>query len=157
VERYQDAVFAMLSRTLAGRRPGSVEDLAQETFLRVFRALPDFRASGPARLSTWILTIASRLAIDELRKKHADGVVPESLTAPERADARVDRDAARRALLSALDALGDEMRAAFVLRAYHELSYEEIAEALGVELGTVKSRLSRAKASLREALTEVES
>src|SRR5262245_42484489 len=63
VVTYQRPVFALLSRIL--RR--NVDDLAQETFLRVFRALPRFRPAGPARLSTWILTIATRLAIDELR------------------------------------------------------------------------------------------
>src|SRR4051812_49404701 len=69
VETYQRAVFAILSRMLSPRgRRARVEDLAQETFLRVFRALPQFSPGGPARLSSWILTIATRLALDELAK-----------------------------------------------------------------------------------------
>src|SRR5215831_16089459 len=66
VERYQRPVFALLGRMCGHAR---VEDLAQETFLRVFRALPRFDRSGPARLSTWILTVATRLALDELRRR----------------------------------------------------------------------------------------
>jgi RNA polymerase sigma-70 factor (ECF subfamily) len=70
VLRYQRPVFALLSRMLHGRASHtSVEDLAQETFLKVFRALPGFDRQGSARLSTWILTIATNLAIDELRRR----------------------------------------------------------------------------------------
>src|SRR5689334_18072791 len=70
VLRYQDPVHALLWRLLGGtRRQALVEDVAQEAFLRVFRALPRFVQGGPARLSTWIFTIATRLAMMELRKK----------------------------------------------------------------------------------------
>jgi RNA polymerase sigma-70 factor (ECF subfamily) len=70
VERYQRPVYAVLSRLLEpARRNNLVEDLAQECFLRVFRSLPRFQVAGPASLSTWIVTIASRLAIDELRRR----------------------------------------------------------------------------------------
>src|SRR5438270_2065612 len=69
VETYERGVFAILSRMLGPRgRRHRVEDLAQETFLRVYRALPGWVPDGPARLSSWILTIATRLAIDELQK-----------------------------------------------------------------------------------------
>src|SRR5687768_15947133 len=80
VTRYQRDVFALLSRLLgpAGMR-GLVEDLAQETFLRAFRALPGFDRGGPARLSSWLLTIATRLALDELRRRrpHAEPLAHE--------------------------------------------------------------------------------
>src|SRR5262245_43138219 len=66
VTHYQVAVFALLSRLL-GRGP-HVEDLAQETFLRAFRALPDFDLNGAARPSTWLLTIGTRLALDVRRR-----------------------------------------------------------------------------------------
>lgn len=157
VERYQRPVFAVLSRMLAGRSDAAlVEDLAQETFLRVFRALPQFRPGG-ARPSTWILTIATRLAIDELRKRRPptraldDGELP----APERADAGARRSEVGRALSAALSELPEDMRAAFVLRAWHGLGHEEIARALEVEVGTVKSRIARAKKRLQGALSEV--
>lgn len=158
VERYQRPVFALLSRMLYGRGGAVVEDLAQETFLRVFRALPGFDRRGAARLSTWILTIASRLAIDELRRKRppSDPLDPASEPASDSAaDEVAERERLGALLRRAIDDLPPEFRAAFLLREYHELEYAEIADNLKVDLGTVKSRLSRARAALRRALEEV--
>jgi RNA polymerase sigma-70 factor (ECF subfamily) len=158
VERYERPVFGLLSRLLGNDRP-RVEDLAQETFLRVLRAIPGFDRSGEARLSTWILTIATRLALDDRRRQPqppeetaAAGGAPSALPAP---DHDVQRRALAVALVEAVEALGDPFKAAFLLREVHELSYEEIAEVLKIDSGTVKSRLARARAALREALSEV--
>ena len=154
VVTYQRVVFALLSR-MAGGRQSPVEDLAQETFLRVFRALPRFASSGTAKLSTWILTIAARRALDELRKPRPrltdldDALhVPASASA---ADPAERRELGNR-IAAAVNALAPEYRAAFILREFHELDYEEIARALEIDLGTVKSRLSRARTALRDAL-----
>ncbi len=158
IHRYQQPVFALLWR-IAGPERALVEDLAQETFLRVLRALPRFEPSGRARLVTWILTIATRLAINHTRSRVVrsqdvvpPGGVPAALLPP-------DQDAERRklgtALLGAIEALGPQFRAAFLLRELHGLRYEEIAEALEVDVGTVKSRLSRARALLQRALAEL--
>jgi RNA polymerase sigma factor (sigma-70 family) len=68
VEHYQDAVFALLGRMLGRAGRAQLEDVAQDTFLAVFTGLARFAPAGPARLSTWILTIATRRAIDELRR-----------------------------------------------------------------------------------------
>src|SRR5512146_2445596 len=68
VERYQQPVHAVIWRLLAGRAQHRAPDLAQETFVRVLRALQRFDPAGPAKLSTWILTIATRLALNELRR-----------------------------------------------------------------------------------------
>ncbi len=160
VERYQRPVFAILSRMLHGREDAAaVEDLAQDTFLRVFRALPAFDRAGPARLSTWILTIASRIAIDALRRRKLDAHPLSEVHEPAAAGGAADADAERRqlaaALRAAIDDLSPEHRAAFLLREYHELEYAEIAGSLQIDLGTVKSRLSRARAALRRALEEV--
>ncbi|MFY0535398.1 RNA polymerase sigma factor [Nannocystis pusilla] len=159
VIRYQRPVFALLSRMLHGRAAAPlVEDLAQETFLRVFRALQGFDRRGPARLSTWILTIASRLAIDELRRRRPEVAPIDPLAepaGPAAADADAERVRLATALQHAIDDLSPEFRAAFLLREYHELEYAEIADNLQVDLGTVKSRLSRARAALRRALEEV--
>jgi len=158
VERHQAPVFALLSRILRGRDRAVVEDLAQETFLRVFVALPRFRPEGPARLSTWILRIASNLAIDELRRRRPEAGALDSTQLELAAGTRTDAEAERRSLAALLDRavaeLGPEFRAAFVLREYHQLDYAEIADALELDLGTVKSRLSRARARLRALLTE---
>lgn len=157
VQRYQDRVFALASRMLSGRGRATVEDVAQDTFLAVFQRLPTFDAAGPARLSTWILTIAARRAIDELRR-HRPVLVPElehERTSEASADERTHRRELAAAIERALRELSPELRAAFLLREYHGLDYVEIARALAIDLGTVKSRLSRARASLRAHLAEV--
>lgn len=157
VELYQARVFALLSRLLAGRGRATVEDLAQDTFLAVFRGLGGFDPRGPARLSTWILTIAARRAIDELRKARP-ALLPDpgrTRASEDRADARSRRRELAQAIERALAALSPELRAAFVLREYHDLDYVEIARALDIELGTVRSRLSRARGELRARLAEV--
>lgn len=159
VMAYQQPVFALLGRILL-RRGGQalVEDLAQETFVRVFRALPGFGSDGRLNLTAWILTIAARLAIDELRRQpqafqpfeageHADGAA--------RADEEAERRCIGRAIERAVDELQPEYRAAFLLREVHGLEYDAIAESLGIDLGTVKSRLWRARNALRAALAGI--
>jgi RNA polymerase sigma-70 factor, ECF subfamily len=160
VERYQRPVLALVSRMLRGYGDsGLVEDVAQETFLRVFRALPGFDRNGPARLSTWILTIASHRTIDELRRRRLELRSLDAAGQEPEGDARADESTERRMLARLIDrAVGDlapEYKAAFVLREYHGLEYSEIAAALEIDLGTVKSRLNRARRRLRDALVEV--
>jgi RNA polymerase sigma-70 factor (ECF subfamily) len=155
VKMYEVRVFALASRMLAGRGHATVEDIAQDAFLQVFHRLAEWKPDGAARLSTWVLTITARRAIDELRKQR-----PALLADIERtSDARGDDRAVRKELVAAIEAalreLPPELRAAFLLREYHGLDYAEIASALSIELGTVKSRLSRARAALRALLAEV--
>jgi RNA polymerase sigma-70 factor (ECF subfamily) len=157
---YQRRVFALLGRMLGpSGRSVLVEDLAQEAFLRVFRGIGAFDRRGPGRLSTWVLTIATRLALDELKRAAPTlvdlGAETLALGAPARTDrALLDREVGA-AIARAVGDLEPEFRATFLLREVHELSTEEVAKALGVDVGTVKSRLSRAKAALRRALGEV--
>ena len=157
VETYQDAVFALIWRLL-GRRAAAaeVEDLAQVSFLGVYRALPRWRPNGPAKLSTWILTIAARTALKSRRGGGRETIaideIAETLPAPHATDRAADHRAFGQALASALDRLPDAYRAVFVLHAYHELDHRDIAAALEIEIGTVKSRLSRAREQLREEL-----
>lgn len=162
VERYQRPVLALIHRMLRDLGDsGLVEDVAQETFLRVFRALPRYDRDGPARLSTWILTIASHRTIDELRRRRLDTrpLDPATSGGEVQSDARADEATERRMLAAVIDdavkALPPEYRAAFVLREYHGLEYTEIAQVLSIDLGTVKSRLNRARRRLRQALLEV--
>lgn len=129
---HQRAVFALLSRMLG--RSHRVEDLAQETFLRAFKALPSFRADGPARLSTWVLTIATRLALDELRARRHEEPLSPSWPDGRRSDETAERRDIARHLEAALDELGPPFRAVFVLRELHELEYEEIASALEIDV-----------------------
>lgn len=155
VERYQRRVFALISRMLPRRPRATIEDIAQDTFLHVFRGLAGFDPSGAARLSTWILTIAARRAIDELRRPVGVPLLDDERvdeTSPDQATSQRELFAA---VESALADLSPELRAAFLLREYHDLEYSEIARSLAIDLGTVKSRLSRARAALRERLAEV--
>ena len=152
VVRFQQPVFSLIWRLLVGRARHRVEDLTQETFVRVLRALPRFDPSGPATLSTWILTIATRLAINELRRPEQP-VLDADPPAADRTDAVAERKRLGAAIARAMVALPDAQRAVLVLREYHDLDYAEIAEVLELDVGTVKSRLSRARSALREQLT----
>ena len=152
VERYQGPVHALIWRLLAGRARHRVPDLVQETFVRVLRALPGWDIAGSASLQTWILTIATRLTLNELRKPEMATIVDEPPAPTEPTDAASERARIGAAIAAAVAMLPDAQRAVFVLREYHELEYADISEALGLDLGTVKSRLNRARAALRERL-----
>ena len=151
IDRYQQPVHALIYRLLAGRARHRVEDLTQETFVRVLRALPRFDPAGPASLSTWILTIATRMTLNELRRPEAAGLEREP-EAAERADVDAERKRLGAAIAAGVAQLPDQQRAVLVLREYHDLDYAEIAGVLELDVGTVKSRLSRARAALREHL-----
>ena len=148
LDRHGPQVHRLVARMLVGRRE-QVDDVVQDVLLKVVRALPRFKPNGPAKLSTWILTIATRTCIDVLRRPQREG--PLYFDPP--AQINLERSAEKRELYHnvtrAMFDLPAEQRAVLVLRAYHELDTAEIANALGIEPGTVKSRLSRARATLR--------
>ncbi len=166
VARYERRVFALLSRLL-GRGP-HVEDLAQEAFLRAFRAFPRFDAAREARPSTWLLTIATRLALDAKRSRAlvslvplaADAAVP--IAAAAHVSAATDPEAEHgrrelgRAIARAAATLSDDQRAVFVLSEFHDLSHAEIARAVGSTEATVKTRLFRAREHMRARLRDGE-
>jgi len=153
VVRYERPVFALLSR-MVGAGP-QVEDLAQETFLRAFRALSAFRPDGPARASTWLLTIATRLALDERKRRRLPLAPPEAAHAVPDASTpeteRVRRELGRR-LVRAAETLSDDHRAALLLVEVHGFSLAEVAEALRIPESTAKTRLFRARQHMRDAL-----
>ncbi|MEZ4449849.1 MAG: sigma-70 family RNA polymerase sigma factor [Nannocystaceae bacterium] len=158
LERYQGRVIAFLARRLADRGRDVVEDLTQDVFLRVFRALPSFVCDGRARLSTWILTIASRRAIDEVRRRRVVVGFDEeqAATSSRGPDLYLDHRALSLRLWAALEGLSPAHRTILVYREVDELAYDEIAERMGVDLGTVKSRIFRARAALRRAIDELD-
>jgi RNA polymerase sigma-70 factor (ECF subfamily) len=153
IERYQKPIHALIWRMFAGRARHRVEDVVQETFVRVLRALPEFDPKGPASLSTWMLTIATRLALNELRRPEMSRIEVEP-TGEARADADAERARLARAIADGVAQLPDAQRAVFVLREYHELDYAEIANVLEIDVNTVKSRLNRARTTLRTKLAE---
>jgi RNA polymerase sigma-70 factor (ECF subfamily) len=135
-----------------------VEDLAQEVFLRAFRALGRFDTSRDARPSTWLLTIASRLVVDKRRERHVlvlplhDDLVAPAPGTPETESRRAELG---RAIARAAAQLTDEQRDVFVLAEFHCLEMAEIAQVLSVAEGTVKTRLFRARERLRTLLEGV--
>jgi RNA polymerase sigma-70 factor (ECF subfamily) len=153
VVRYERMVFALLSRMM-GHGP-EVEDLAQETFVRAYRAFPGFDLDGPAKVSTWLLTIATRLALDAKKRRRADtepledAVPPAAGSTPE---LTLERRQLGRAIADAAATLPDDQRAALVLAEMHGLSIAEIAEALEVPENTAKTRLFRAREKMRALL-----
>ena len=153
VVRHERMVFALLARMM-GRGP-EVEDLAQETFVRAFRAFPDFDPSGPAKPSTWLLTIATRLALDARKKKNltvedlGDDVPPPRDSTPELTMQRRQLGAA---IEEAASKLPDDQRAALVLADGHGLSMAEIGEALGIGEATAKTKVFCAREKMRAAL-----
>jgi RNA polymerase sigma-70 factor (ECF subfamily) len=155
VERHQRPVFALLGRMLGVQRH-LVEDVAQETFLRVFRALPKFDPNRAGRLSSWILTIATRLALDVLRRRP---IPVQDVRDHEQQRVRgtgPDRGVIGEVIARAVARLSPDHRAVLLLREVYGLDYDEIARALAVAIGTVRSRLARARAELRAALEEVD-
>lgn len=148
ITRFQPPVHALIWRMLAGRSRHRAPDLTQETFVRVLRALPRFDPNGPASLLTWILTIATRLTLNELRRPEMQVLVDEPVVD----DVPQERRRLAAAIGDAMAKLTQDHRAVIILREFHGLDYDEIASVLEIDVGTVKSRLSRARAALRESL-----
>ena len=154
VKRYQRRVYATAVRIV--RRHDVADDVVQEAFLRAHQALGRFDLARP--FGPWICRIAANLAVNHVRspqareealpETHAETPVPggSPLVGVLETEARAE-------LARALEGLSADQRAVFVLRVYDDLSYKEIAEALEISIGTVMSRLSRARERLRVALT----
>lgn len=157
-DHYHRQVHAFLWRMLTPRASRAlVEDLTQDTFLRAFAALPRFSPDGAARASSWLLTIATRVALNEIRRqrRRPDATVDIELIAiPGGAspDEAAHRQALGALLARAVAALPEDQRAVLLLRDYHDRSLDEIAKAIGIPVGTVQSRLARARAALRQTL-----
>ena len=145
-----------LAYRLTGNAPDA-EDLTQETFVRVFRSLQGYR---PGNFEGWLHRITTNLFLDQARRRTrirmdplgddaARYAAPAGPDSPERGfeHGNLDSDVQR-----ALDALPPQFRAAVVLCDIEGLTYEEIAATLGVKIGTVRSRIQRARAQLRDAL-----
>jgi len=163
VDRYQTRLLNFVNRTIGDRE--RAEDLVQEVFIRVFRHLHRFDQTK--KFSTWIYTIASNLAKNELRNRSRNPLILfqtikkywEADHRPlqfEDAGARPDDLYRKRYLKEVVDQCVGQLpvhhRAVFVLRELEGKSYAEIAEITGCNLGTVKSRLNRARNSFAQAI-----
>jgi RNA polymerase sigma-70 factor, ECF subfamily len=151
IERYHPMVHALVWRMACARGESHVADLVQDSLVRVLQGLARFDVAGRARLSTWILTITTRVVLNDRRRVDSRALKLEPVSYVDPATAVADVEIGI-AIAKAVVDLPASQRIAFVLREYHELDYGEIASMLDVDLGTVKSRLSRARAAVRAAL-----
>jgi RNA polymerase sigma-70 factor, ECF subfamily len=161
VLRWERPIYALAYRTIG--REEDARDVCQETFLRAFRALPRFR--GQAKFSSWIYRIALNLCHDWVRRERRSGFVqpPEDrdlqdLAAAEEPSESIEDLVARRVQVRivqrAMAALPEEQRMAIILKEYHGLTFQEIADLMGCPLSTVKTRLYQGLSVLRRELGE---
>ena len=157
VRLYEKKVYNLALRICGN--PEDAADAAQEAFLSAWKGLPNFR--GDAGFSTWLYRLTSNAAIDCLRRSRRQrgeaSLDNEELRLDAVDDAPSPQEQAedaelRQAVMAGLDQLSEDHRQVLTLRELQELSYEEIASVLDVDLGTVKSRISRARGALRKIL-----
>lgn len=159
VERYQDKIYNLTYRLVSNTEDAS--DLTQEVFYRALLRIKSFR--GEASFATWLYRIATNVCYDELRSRKKQQVISLDNSFPDDPPLELPDGGAgpaeiymRRIVFQRLQeviaTLPIEQRTAIVLRDIQGLSYEEIAQALQCSLGTVKSRLSRARQALRDKL-----
>ena len=168
LQRYENRVFNFTLRMLGDCQ--NAREVTQDIFLRAFRYLGNYRGDG--KFSTWLFTIASStcknaIAYYHIREKYKQNVVqdpeqtgeldplaivPDDTDAPER---KFDQNTTGAMLTQAIKDLPETYRKVIVLKDVNDFSYEEIGEIVGVPLGTVKSRIARARLLLREKLTQM--
>jgi RNA polymerase sigma-70 factor (ECF subfamily) len=151
-EAHVDRVFRLVYR-MAGDLDRA-QDWVQETFIRAFRKLGDFR--GESALSTWLCSIAMSVSLNGLRrmKRSREREVALEEAAPVGFTPREADPDLKVRLAAAIDGLPDGYRAVFVMHDVEGFTHEEIGQALGVQAGTSKAQLFRARAKLREALAD---
>lgn len=156
VERHYDALVGYAYRLTYGDR-ALAEDLVQETFLRVLRGISTY--AYPRPFKPWLYAIATNIARNhyasaDQRRTHSDD--PDSLPAEAQPEETISAQDEERTVIAALASLPDFQREVIVLAYYQSLTLAEIADALHVPLGTVKSRLSNGLARLREKMNAYE-
>lgn len=168
VSCYERFVYNTACRVLtsAGQSVSDAEDIAQEAFIKAWRSLSSFR--GDCSFSTWLFRVTVNTAKDTIRshvrrptvsltKADDDDTEPEIWDVPVTSGDEIPEEAAERretveAVRRAVECLPEEQRRTVVLRDIHDLPYNEIAAILGVEIGTVKSRINRGRANLKKIL-----
>ena len=164
VLKYQQRIASVVSRYL--RDQDEVADVTQEAFIKAYRALANFR--GDAQFYTWLYRIAINTAKNYLVAKSRrppdtdkdinDGEFSENsvvLETEDQPEALLARDQLQSVILAAVDALQEDLRTALMLREFDGLSYEEIAEIMACPVGTVRSRIFRARESIEKKMQQM--
>jgi len=161
VSKYQNKIFAIISRFVSDQ--AEVYDVAQETFIKAYRALPNFR--GDSQFYTWVYRIAINTAKNYLTAKgrrppasvidsqdaesYGVGVALREKASPEKL---LMRDQLEKVIFDTIDDLPDDLKTAITLREIEGMSYEEIADSMGCPVGTVRSRIFRARETIDEKI-----
>jgi RNA polymerase sigma-70 factor (ECF subfamily) len=158
VERYQRRLQGLLMHACGNQE--LAEDIAQEAFARAYQKLNLF--SGESLFYTWLARIAMNLLISDRRRKRIENQVTregidlalDSIGTTNRPDELVELDETQRCVRQAIAMLDEERRAVLLLRDFDGMDYDAIAETLGIPIGTVRSRLHRARLELKTILQE---
>lgn len=153
VERYQKRIY-LSARRMAGGNHDDADDIAQETFVKMYEALDGFR--GEAKLYTWLYRIMMNAVIHRTRKKKTRNAVnlddvSDTLVSSELSpDSRMEKTETTRLIEEAIEHLPPKQREVFLLRFYDELPYEEIAQAVGTSVGGLKANYFHAVKKIGE-------
>ena len=161
VSKYQNKIFAIISRFVSDQ--AEVYDVAQETFIKAYRALPNFR--GDSQFYTWVYRIAINTAKNYLTAKgrrppasdidsqdaenYSVGIALHENASPEKL---LMRDQLEKVIFDTIDELPDDLKTAITLREIEGMSYEDIADSMGCPVGTVRSRIFRARETIDEKI-----
>ena len=163
IQRYQHKVYNTTFRMLGNHEDAL--DMAQETFIRVYKSLASFKKNSS--FSTWFFRITTNICRDELRKRQrklktlsiSEGEEHNKIILEDDEKNNPEKISISQELSTTIqekvNQLPTEQRMVFVLREFQDLSYQEIADILDISMGTVKSRLSRARKALREDLNKI--
>jgi RNA polymerase sigma-70 factor (ECF subfamily) len=168
IRHYQAAVLSTIHRLVGGHHRADVEDLGQELFVKLHRSIGRFDLERGVKFSTWLFTAVKNLCYDHLRKRRLPVESIDGLALNRRGEraeipiegaepppeAKLASTELGERIADAVESLPRDQRLVFVLREYQNFSYEEIGHITGATIGTVKSRLFRAKEALRQKLFE---
>lgn len=158
MRRHESRMYSVAIRMCGNRE--DAQDCVQDAMLRIYRALDRFK--GQSSFSTWVYRITMNTCLDELRRRKVrastslDSLLESGWSPTDESDTperhAIDSER-RKALSQAIHSLPEDMRSAIVLREMQGLSYEEISDVLSVNVGTIKSRISRGREKLRQLIT----
>ena len=152
VRENQNKIYAVCLNMM--KNPHDAQDAAQETFIKAYRSLRGFK--GDSKVETWLTRIAVNACLDALRARRETENIDDKydLAADETPETELEKADIRREVRGALASLPPDMRSVVVLRDVEGYSYEEVAEMLRLNIGTVRSRLARARSKLKNIFSE---